>query len=765
MHEVSKGYNGGCKYLDKSPWDLISKFSQKKKCSDLLTDAELQPLLDFVNEHCIIYNTTIPIESMNKPIKDMSGSQKISENNINRTVWSKFNLNNALFVHPIHYYYKSKDPGYQLPSVNIPGVNNKYCQTFPLPSQLELDRIRKDLNDKPREYIMTYKDPTKAIGLEYNLKGGMKSTAEQNKQRNVKKGKKGKRGKKRRLETTNISTKSAAPKKNKKRKMNQTKSCKYNLRTNFMKRWDSLTIQVKNDLKGNVNRNEILLKSAWNKLINNDMIEVVLIEAILKMVAAQNEALDLGFYRSYKYPNHIRLLNTFGAHIIYCHPIKHYILLQKKSDNTLLIHDSYWKSDNITLYTKQKISTLTAEYGVQTIKLQLVQGQHQSIGSLNCALFCVAKITELVYGHENLNGIYFHTTKLRRHLAHCLYNNKLTPFPKTSKQGSFKNKEIQIKLICICRKPAGSDKNIVHCNECKVDYHTICIQKDLNSWKNNKCHICVGKINTKLFELQNTGNSCFVNCAIQMLLNTDDIYNYYINTEMNEHHTTDVSNAFAEFCQDQNKDIKKLTKSVAHVFKYYLDGHNHDAGEFWNDFIGHLDKRIICKSFHGLENTIHQCQSCSYKKNYIATFNSLTLPIEWLDERNNKFVAKNITQCITKRYESGGLDCTCNKCGASNVSNQLKCIKYPEYLILILNRGSNENKLKHLIRIEPDIIVGEAVYNLYAVVNHSENPDHYTINVKKQNGWYHINDSVIYKLHKQYIITEKVYIVCGKLRH
>eukprot|EP01083_Nonionella_stella_P068591 182290_1 len=107
----------------------------------------------------------------------------------------------------------------------------------------------------------------------------------------------------------------------------------------------------------------------------------------------------------------------------------------------------------------------------------------------------------------------------------------------------------------------------------------------------------------------------------------------------------------------------------------------------------------------------------------------------------------------------------CPDCQKQMIFKTISCIEWPQFLILTLNRwgSSDTDKLEYLIDSPQLLTIDRSTnvrYQLYCVVNHTVDPNHYTVNVLNDRSWFRINDDVISICMEQQIITKNAYILC-----
>ena len=83
-------------------------------------------------------------------------------------------------------------------------------------------------------------------------------------------------------------------------------------------------------------------------------------------------------------------------------------------------------------HSKQQISALL-NYRNKNIKINVLPVQQQTNG-VDCGLFTLEFCFEILLSNSNPVGIYFQEDKLRPHLLHCLAADKITEFPKSTKE-------------------------------------------------------------------------------------------------------------------------------------------------------------------------------------------------------------------------------------------------------------------------------------------------------------------------------------------
>ena len=695
QQKVSNGYAGGMKYVHNDIWNLISQFAQQNDWTHLIVNPRLSLLLDFVDEHCVCINNTINIEKMNKPLKEMYGAQTNSEININRRMWGKFNLKKGLFHHPIVYLFTKKR---DVSDIKVPEQYTELCQMLnDVPSNETFHQNRKEMIKLPTEFVHIYKDPKIAKGKNYDTTKALKNIGTILNPLNNKH--------KRRLQIHNIANKRKklnnvlGQQKSReinniiklpmavtntlitiyniydpqKRKTNHNRNIRslrsstnipisrstastitvnkiYNPQTYKIKKWCNLTLQIQKSITSTIGISPNICKDIWNKIVSGDMIHMYLVETAMKMAAKQNTSLDLGFGVSGK-PNDLRLLNCFGANVLFCGSFPHFVLIQRNVDGDILFHDSIWSDTNITDYVQINMSKLCGQYGQKCIDFNVVVGQQQSNGSLLCAIYCVAKLTEMIYGNDNFADIYFKETKMRAHFAFCVASGKLTPFPRQIND-YYRIIAKKIKLICICNKPKCFDKQFKLCIKCNIVYHWKCMCMDFVFIKSSICNLCITNDNNlKLCGLTNFGNTCFCNSTLQICLNTSTLRKYYYNNDNRQHHSTELDRQFSIFFQTQKiKNLVSHLKENIYFKHLFTQMKQQDASEILVIFQQQLNSTVILQSFGGLFQSILTCQDpqCKERTPKVESFTIVSVPIQW-----NREIGTSIKMHSNAQYLNG----------------------------------------------------------------------------------------------------------------
>lgn len=173
--------------------------------------------------------------------------------------------------------------------------------------------------------------------------------------------------------------------------------------------------------------------------------------------------------------------------------------------------------------------------------------------------------------------------------------------------------------------------------------------------------------------------------------------------------------------------------------------------------------------FYGQLLTETKCNQCQYFSNKFDIFSSISLPIP--DENSNLEECFNLfTETQTNK------DWICPKCNEKDSTNKISFWKYPEILIIHLKRfrfDRSSKKVDSLIDfpitnfnlsgyLSSNTLNTRSCFKLYSTINHygSTNGGHYTSYCQNTDqNWYVFDDSKVYQLDKEKIVTPNCYIL------
>ncbi|XP_056286682.1 ubiquitin carboxyl-terminal hydrolase 42 [Pseudoliparis swirei] len=294
--------------------------------------------------------------------------------------------------------------------------------------------------------------------------------------------------------------------------------------------------------------------------------------------------------------------------------------------------------------------------------------------------------------------------------------------------------------------------------------------------------------------LQNMGNTCFLNSALQCLTYTPPFANYLLTRE---HSKTCHEPGFCMMCTMQNHIIQVFTNSgnvikpigvlneLKRIAKHFRYGSQEDAHEFLRYTVDAMQKSClpgtkldrqtqattyIHQVFGGYLRSRVKCLNCKAVSDTFDPFLDITLEI-----KTTPSVSKSLEQFVKPEQLDGENAYKCTKCKkmvtaskrftihrSSNVltfslkrfanfsgGKITKDVKYPEYLDLrpFMSQAQGEPQ----------------VYGLYAVLVHSGfscHAGHYFCYIKASNGqWFQMNDSSVSVSDLRSVLNQQAYVL------
>ncbi|XP_041062621.1 ubiquitin carboxyl-terminal hydrolase 42 isoform X1 [Carcharodon carcharias] len=295
--------------------------------------------------------------------------------------------------------------------------------------------------------------------------------------------------------------------------------------------------------------------------------------------------------------------------------------------------------------------------------------------------------------------------------------------------------------------------------------------------------------------LQNLGNTCFLNSALQCLTYTPPLANYMLSRE---HSRTCNEQGFCMMCMMQNHITQVFSSSgnvikpmsvindLRRIAKHFRFGNQEDAHEFLRYTVDALQKAclngsnkldrqtqattMIYQIFGGYLRSRVKCLNCKGVSDTYDPYLDIALEIK---------TAPNITKALEQFVKPEQLDgenaYKCTKCKKMvPASKRFTIHRASNVLTLSLKRFANftggkitkEVRYCEYLDVRPYMSQSNGepvVYVLYAVLVHSGfscHAGHYYCYIKASNGqWYQMNDSVVSSSDIRSVLNQQAYVL------
>uniref|UniRef100_A0A452SFX1 Ubiquitin carboxyl-terminal hydrolase n=1 Tax=Ursus americanus TaxID=9643 RepID=A0A452SFX1_URSAM len=284
--------------------------------------------------------------------------------------------------------------------------------------------------------------------------------------------------------------------------------------------------------------------------------------------------------------------------------------------------------------------------------------------------------------------------------------------------------------------------------------------------------------------LQNLGNTCFANAALQCLTYTPPLANYMLS---HEHSKTCHAEGFCMMCTMQAHITQALSNpgdvikpmfvinEMRRIARHFRFGNQEDAHEFLQYTVDAMQKAclngsnkldrhtqattLVCQIFGGYLRSRVKCLNCKGVSDTFDPYLDITLEIKAAQSVNKaleQFVKPE--QCkkmvpASKRFtihrSSNVLTLSLKRFANFTGGKIAKDVKYPEYLDIrpYMSQPNGE----------------PIIYVLYAVLVHTGfncHAGHYFCYIKASNGlWYQMNDSIVSTSDIRSVLSQQAYVL------
>lgn len=257
--------------------------------------------------------------------------------------------------------------------------------------------------------------------------------------------------------------------------------------------------------------------------------------------------------------------------------------------------------------------------------------------------------------------------------------------------------------------------------------------------------------------IDNVGNTCYLNSALQVLFFSPQLTNVIMFFKDRFHSDNEcVTRAYVDIVGDLYSEITpqvaNLMSSFLKEYKYFQNMRmQHDSQETVMCILDSLSETVkkeydfISVIFDSKFENVIQCRNCNHKVSSNETARNICI----------KSSAECVQEGIDETFAEEKMDdYKCDLC-AEKACYRKRLGHKPSYIVMVvINMYDNYGqKVKTTMNIDEQIRVNNRMYNLYACICHHGRADngHYTASVKSENVWYVIDDETVHvakdKLH------------------
>ncbi|XP_036753011.2 ubiquitin carboxyl-terminal hydrolase 42 isoform X1 [Manis pentadactyla] len=295
--------------------------------------------------------------------------------------------------------------------------------------------------------------------------------------------------------------------------------------------------------------------------------------------------------------------------------------------------------------------------------------------------------------------------------------------------------------------------------------------------------------------LQNLGNTCFANAALQCLTYTPPLANYMLS---HEHSKTCHAEGFCMMCTMQTHITQALSNpgdvikpmfvinEMRRIARHFRFGSQEDAHEFLQYTVDAMHKAclngsnildrptqattLVCQIFGGYLRSRVKCLNCKGVSDTFDPYLDIILEIKAAQSVN-----KALEQFVKLEQLDGNNSYKCSKCKKMvPASKRLTIHRSSNVLTLSLKRFANftggkitkDVKYPEYLDVRPYMSQSNGepiIYVLYAVLVHSGfncHAGHYFCYIKASNGlWYQMNDSTVSTSDIRSVLNQQAYVL------
>lgn len=291
----------------------------------------------------------------------------------------------------------------------------------------------------------------------------------------------------------------------------------------------------------------------------------------------------------------------------------------------------------------------------------------------------------------------------------------------------------------------------------------------------------------KVSGLNNIGNTCFMNSALQLLINCRILTKFIISTDFDNPKLRTYKRFLEEYHSYHVITPHELKNIVSMDNPIFRGSRQHDAHEFLVKLLDLIDTEIK-KEFKNSSQSIATTKNNNIENKRLldVIFNNNISSTVFSNEVNDESTIDVPEKTLSLPIKGN----TLNKCLQSfqqieiledkwfsekfnkkvNASKQLSINKFAKYLIIHLKRFNYDrrsSKNGSSVEFDEYMTLNDNNYELRSIVLHSGGTDggHYVAVVKKNDTWYMCNDASINKTDVQQFLNVGYIYLYSKRKH